>query len=33
MTSHLATFGAINISRDEYLQRLGYALSRDCEFA
>lgn len=33
MTTHLATFGAVNISRDDYLRRLGYALARDCTFA
>lgn len=33
MTSHLATFGAIDISRDEYMARLQEALKRECKFA
>lgn len=31
-TNHLATFGATEISRDEYLTRLNFALSQDCVF-
>jgi leucyl/phenylalanyl-tRNA--protein transferase len=32
MTPHLATFGAINITRQEYLTRLQHALSLRCSF-
>lgn len=32
MTSHLSTFGAVEISRAEYLQRLQAALRLDCRF-
>ena len=32
MTSHLATFGAENISRKEYLRRLAAALKLSCVF-
>lgn len=31
-TAHLRRFGARDISRDEYLQRLGAALQLDCRF-
>ena len=31
-TPHLEHFGAIEIARDEYLRRLGRALSRSCKF-
>lgn len=33
MTSHLRTLGAINISRQEYLERLQRALQLNCKFA
>jgi leucyl/phenylalanyl-tRNA---protein transferase len=33
MTPHLAKFGALNISRDEYMGRLNVALKRECSFA
>ncbi|MBY0357728.1 MAG: leucyl/phenylalanyl-tRNA--protein transferase [Candidatus Obscuribacterales bacterium] len=33
MTEHLRQFGAINISRDEYTERLNLALAQDCHFA
>ena len=33
MTTHLATFGAITITREEYLQRLQKALNLNCRFA
>jgi leucyl/phenylalanyl-tRNA--protein transferase len=32
VTPHLATFGAIEISRDEYLAKLKAALARDARF-
>lgn len=32
MTSHLATFGAIEIPRERYLQRLQVALQKKCTF-
>jgi len=32
MTDHLATFGATNISRDQYLERLNHALTLQCKF-
>lgn len=32
MTDHLSTFGAIEISRDEYLERLRRALELKCRF-
>lgn len=32
MTDHLSGFGAINISREEYLWRLELALRQDCSF-
>ncbi len=32
MTSHLSTFGAVTISRQEYLLRLEQALRLDCRF-
>jgi leucyl/phenylalanyl-tRNA--protein transferase len=32
MTDHLATFGAMNLQRDEYLKRLQRALQLDCKF-
>jgi leucyl/phenylalanyl-tRNA--protein transferase len=32
MTSHLAKFGAIDISRDDYLHRLGRAITRERNF-
>lgn len=32
MTPHLASFGAVEISRDEYLQRLAAALPKQCRF-
>ena len=33
MTPHLATFGAQNITREEYLARLNHALTLQCRFA
>jgi leucyl/phenylalanyl-tRNA--protein transferase len=33
MTPHLAKFGALNISREEYLSRLQQALQLNCSFA
>lgn len=33
MTSHLATLGAVDISRDEYMRRLEKALQLQCSFA
>jgi leucyl/phenylalanyl-tRNA---protein transferase len=33
MTTHLSTFGAVNISRNDYMQRLNKALLLDCKFA
>ncbi len=33
VTPHLASFGAVEIPRDEYLQRLARALEQDCRFA
>jgi len=33
VTPHLATFGAIEISRDEYLERLRRALALPAKFA
>ncbi len=32
MTAHLASLGAIRVSRDEYLRRLAAALQRRCRF-
>ena len=32
LTPHLAQFGAIEISRADYLKRLQHALQRDCRF-
>jgi leucyl/phenylalanyl-tRNA---protein transferase len=32
LTSHLARFGAKEVSRKEYLERLGKALKRTCQF-
>lgn len=32
MTDHLATLGAINVSRDEYMRRLSIALAQQCRF-
>jgi len=31
-TNHLKTFGAIEISRDEYKQRLSQAIENECSF-
>jgi leucyl/phenylalanyl-tRNA--protein transferase len=33
MTTHLATLGAVNISRDAYMERLERALQLQCSFA
>jgi leucyl/phenylalanyl-tRNA--protein transferase len=33
ITRHLSTFGAVSISRLEYLERLQHALTLDCKFA
>lgn len=33
MTDHLARFGAVEISRSQYLEQLDFALSRNCVFA
>jgi leucyl/phenylalanyl-tRNA--protein transferase len=33
MTTHLSTFGAVNISRDDYMERLNRALVLDASFA
>jgi leucyl/phenylalanyl-tRNA--protein transferase len=32
MTSHLSTFGAVNIARDDYMNRLARALALDVSF-
>jgi leucyl/phenylalanyl-tRNA--protein transferase len=32
LTSHLKRFGAVEIPRKEYLQRLGKALRNECRF-
>lgn len=32
LTPHLARFGAVEIARDEYLRRLGHALTLPCRF-
>jgi leucyl/phenylalanyl-tRNA--protein transferase len=32
LTDHLNTFGAICIPKDDYMQRLGDALMKDCRF-
>ncbi len=32
MTGHLSTFGAVDISKDQYMKRLNLALAQDCTF-
>ncbi|MBT5859826.1 MAG: leucyl/phenylalanyl-tRNA--protein transferase, partial [Alphaproteobacteria bacterium] len=32
VTAHLETFGAIEIPRDDYLQRLDLAVAKDADF-
>ena len=32
LTSHLVQFGAVEILQNEYLERLKFALKRECQF-